>query len=48
MTRAFVAIRSFIVVAVAAASILALGADLAQTAYTAAHTAQTVVLVART
>jgi len=43
--RTLLAVRSFVVVAVAAASIVGLGVDLAQTAYAAAHTAQTVVLV---
>lgn len=48
MIRSFLVVRSFVVVAVAAASILGLGVDLAQTAYAAAHTAQTVVLVPNT
>ncbi|HEY0613998.1 MAG TPA: hypothetical protein VGC96_05130 [Candidatus Elarobacter sp.] len=39
-----IAVRNALAVAVTAASIAALGADLTQTAYTAAHTAQTVVL----
>jgi len=43
LTRSLVVLRS-IAVTVVAASIVSLGVDLAQTAYTAARTAQTVVL----
>jgi hypothetical protein len=42
MTRSLVAFRSFVAVAVIAASLISLGVDLAQTAYAAAHTAQIV------
>jgi len=42
MTRSLVVLHS-IAVTVMAASIVSLGVDLAQTAYTAVHTAQTVV-----
>lgn len=48
MIRSLAAARSFLAVAVTAAAIAGLGIDLAQTAYTAAHTAQTVVLVPNT
>jgi hypothetical protein len=44
--RQLLAVRNAIAVAVMAAAVLSLGADLAQTAYAAAHTAQTVVLAA--
>jgi hypothetical protein len=44
MIRSLAVIRSFIAVAVLAASLISLGVDLAQTAYTVAHTARTVVL----
>ena len=47
MVHSLVAIRSFLVVAVTAASLAGLGIDLFRTACTAAHTAQTVVLVAK-
>ena len=46
MIRSLTAIRSFVAVAVLAASLISLGVDLAQTAYSVAHTAQTVVLKA--
>jgi hypothetical protein len=46
--RSLVAVRSFLVVAIAAATIGGLGVDLAQTAYSAAHTAEMVVLVPNT
>lgn len=48
MSRAFLAVRSFVIVAVAAASIAGMGVDLAQTAYLASHTAHTVVLAPTT
>jgi hypothetical protein len=44
--RPLLAVRNAIAVAIMAAAVLSLGADLAQTAYLAAHTAQTVVLAA--
>jgi len=47
VVHSLVAIRSFLVVAVTAASLAGLGIDLFRTACTAAHTAQTVVLVAK-
>jgi hypothetical protein len=47
VTRSLIAVRSFLVVAVTAASIAGLGIDLVRTAAMASHTAQTVVLVAK-
>lgn len=48
MIRSLAAVRSFLAVAIAVAAIAGLGVDLAQTAYSAAHTAQTIVLVPNT
>jgi hypothetical protein len=44
MTRQFETLRTYIAAAIVLASLTALGVDLAQTAYTAAHTARTVIL----
>lgn len=46
MIRPLLAIRDALAVAIMTAAVLSLGADLAHTAYTAAQTAQTVVLSA--
>ena len=48
MIRSFTAVRSFLVFAVAAATIAGLGVDLARTAYSATQIAQTIVLVPNT
>jgi hypothetical protein len=44
MTRSLETLRTWIAATIVLASLTALGVDLAQTAYTAAHTARTVVL----
>jgi len=46
VVRSLLAAGNILAVAVTAAALLSLGADLAQTAYAAAHTAPTVVLAA--
>ena len=48
MNRLLSAIPLYLAVAVTAAGLIGLGVDLTQTAYTAARTAQTVVLVPNT
>lgn len=48
MIRSLVALQSYLAAAVVATTIAGLGIDLARTAYSAAHTAETIVLVPNT